>query len=310
MKKVLVTGASGFVGSCLTRRLVSEGHDIHILVRASTDPWRLSDIRKNISEHSVDLRDSERLDKVVADIRPAVTYHCATYGGFSDQRDTRSILESNIIGTANLLKACERTGFEYFVNTGSSSEYGIKSKPMREEDVPEPREDYGVSKAAATMFCRAESLAKQLPVVTLRLFSPFGPWDDPRRLIPYVIKSCLTGGTPGLSSPDSVRDFIFIDDVIDAYVSVIRQPFRGEVINIGTGRQHSIGEVAAVIRSLVADCPEPTWGAVEKRRPEPSVWTANIDRANALFSWKPSIPFTEGLERTVAWMKNNLHLYP
>lgn len=308
--RVLVTGTTGFVGSCLSRRFLELGHEVHSFTRTSSDPWRLADIKKNIVEHVADLRDEETVSRAVENIRPQVVYHCATYGGFADQKDTTGILESNFLGTVNLLKACEKTGFEYFVNTGSSSEYGIKSHPMEEGDVLEPIGDYGVSKAAATLFCRSEGTSKRLPIVTLRLFSPFGPWDDPKRLIPYVIKSFLRNEAPQLASPAAVRDYLFIDDVLDAYVAVIKQPFFGEIFNIGSGEQHPIGEVVTMVKDLLQAGAEPVWGAVGKQRPEPGLWVAEIGKAGQKIHWKPSTSLKSGLEQTTAWIKNNLNFYP
>ena len=308
--RVLITGATGFVGSCLARRLLREGHNVHVFIRKESNTWRLEDIRKNITEHRVDLRDAALVDETVGKIMPQVIYHLATYGGFAGQKDATSILESNFLGTVNLLRACEQTGFDYFVNTGSSSEYGIKSKPMEELDILEPLEAYGVSKSASTLFCQSEGTAKKLPIVTLRLFSPFGPWDDQKRLIPYLIKSILRGEAPKLSTPESVRDYIFIDDVLDAYTAVVEQTFYGEIFNIGSGTQHTIGAVVAATRGILQKGPEPVWGSVQKLRPEPAVWVANVDKARQKFKWKPSATLKGGLEQTIAWMKNNLSLYP
>ncbi len=308
--KVLVTGTTGFIGSNLSRRLLELGYEVHSFKRSSSDIWRLVDVRKNIIEHVVDLRDADAVGRNVEKIRPQVVYHCATYGGFADQKDTTAILESNFLGTVNLLKACERVGFDYFVNTGSSSEYGIKSHPMDEGDTLEPNGDYGVSKAAATLFCQSEGRGKQLPIATLRLFSPFGSWDDPKRLIPYIIKSFLRNETPQLTSPASVRDFIFIDDILDAYLAVVKQPFFGEVFNIGSGTQHSIGEVVTLVKGLFQTGIEPAWGTVDKQRQEPGLWVAKNEKAHTKMKWTPSTSLKSGLEQTVAWIKNNLNLYP
>ena len=181
---------------------------------------------------------------------------------------------------------------------------------MEELDILEPLEAYGVSKSASTLFCQSEGTAKKLPIVTLRLFSPFGPWDDQKRLIPYLIKSILRGEAPKLSTPESVRDYIFIDDVLDAYTAVVEQTFYGEIFNIGSGTQHTIGAVVAATRGILQKGPEPVWGSVQKLRPEPAVWVANVDKARQKFSWKPAATLKGGLEQTIAWMKNNLSLYP
>jgi nucleoside-diphosphate-sugar epimerase len=308
--RVLITGASGFVGSCLARRLLREEHSVHVFIRKGSNTWRLEDIRKDITEHRVDLRDAALVEQTVGKIMPQIIYHLATYGGFAGQKDVMSILGSNFLGTVNLLRACEQTGFDYFVNTGSSSEYGIKSRPMVESDILEPIEAYGVSKSASTLFCQSEGAMKKLPIVTLRLFSPYGPWDDPKRLIPYLIKSILRGEAPTLSTPESVRDYIFIDDVLNAYTAVVDHPFYGEVFNIGSGTQHTVGAIVAAAKGILRNGPEPVWGSVEKQRPEPSSWVANVDKARKKFNWKPSTMLKEGLEQTITWMKSNLSLYP
>jgi len=308
--KVLVTGTTGFVGACLTRRLVELGYEVHAFKRISSNPWRLVDMRKHFIEHVVDLRSADAVGRVVDKIRPQVVYHCATYGGFADQRDSAAIFESNLFGTINLLRACERVGFDYFVNTGSSSEYGIKAHPMDEGEALEPNGDYGVSKAAATLFCQSEGISKQLPIATLRLFSPFGPWDDPKRLIPYVLKSFLRNEAPQLTSPNSVRDFIFIDDILDAYIAVVKKAFFGEVFNIGSGIQYPIGEVVTIVKDLLHASAEPVWGAVSKQRQEPCLWVARNDKACKKLNWNPSTSLKTGLQRTAAWLQHNLHLYP
>lgn len=307
--KVLVTGATGFVGACLVRHLVKTGSDVHIFSRKESNKWRIVDILNQLTDHEVDLRKSSSVEHAVMAIRPKIIYHLATYGGFADQRDADAIFESNFMGTVNLLRSCEKTGFDCFVNTGSSSEYGIKSKPMEESDVLEPLGDYGVSKAASTLYCKSEAIGKRLPIVTLRLFSPFGPWDDPKRLIPYVIKSFLRGDRPELSTPQSVRDFVFIDDIIAAYSAVVKKPFSGEAFNIGSGNQTAIGDVASALQDIVGIGLTPLWKTREPQRPEPSMWVANIRKAETKLGWQPSITLRDGLERTVAWMRNNLGFY-
>lgn len=311
MIKVLVTGATGFVGSCLARRLVHMNYDVHVFTRGKSNKWRIADLLGRVTDHEVDLRDAGMVKNTVAHIRPGIIYHLATYGGFAAQKDTSVIMESNFMATVNLLSACERIGFDCFINTGSSSEYGIKPGPMGESDVLEPVGDYGVSKAAAALFCRSRALEKGLPVITLRLFSPYGPWDDPRRLIPYVIKSLLRGETPKLSTPKSVRDFIYIDDVLDVFFKVIKAPLPGgKIFNVGTGVQYSIGEVVSMITKIVGNGLEPVWGRVNSQRPEPDYWVADIGKAGRELGWWPSTSLGAGLTKTFQWFKENLDLCP
>lgn len=309
--KVLVTGATGFVGSCLTRRLVELNYDVHIFTRSKSNKWRIADLLGRVAEHEVDLRDADSVEKVVAKIAPTIICHLATYGGFAFQKEPSVVIESNLIGTVNLLTAIEKTGFDCFINTGSSSEYGIKLAPMSESDILEPVGAYGVSKAAATLFCRSMAIERGLPVATLRLFSPYGPWDDPKRLIPYVIKSFLRGESPLLAAPQACRDFVYIDDVLDVYLKVIKKPIPGgEIFNVGSGRQYSIGEVVSMVAKIIGNGLEPMWGKVKNQRPEPCSWVADIGKTKTQLSWSPETSFFEGLKKTTAWIKEKLELYP
>lgn len=307
----LVTGASGFVGAVLTRRLVEQGREVHLFVRRESNLWRLKDILANVITHEVDLRDAATVERCVAEIRPSVIYHMATNGAFSNQRDCTTIFAANFSGTQNLLKACEQVGFDCFINTGSSSEYGIKTVPMHEKDILEPMGYYGVSKASTTLLCSSEAVQKNLPVVTLRLFSPYGPWDDPKRFIPYVIKSLLRGEAPLLSTPESVRDYVYIDDVVDLYLKVsAKQYLPGEIINVGSGVQSSLGDVVTVLEDVIGNGVEPVWGSVPIQRPEPQCWVADINKAQRHLGWQPSIHLAAGLRNTVAWVREHLDCYP
>ena len=301
---ILVTGATGFVGSALTRRLSAEGREVHVMVRQGADLRRIAGL-PGVILHEGDLRDAGWVIKVVTGIHPRVVYHCAVYGGFSFQEDRRAIFDTNLIGTVNLLQACEQVGFDRFVNTGSSSEYGIKDTPMRESDLPEPRGDYGVAKCAATLYCRSEGLLKGLPIVNIRLFSPYGPWDAPRRFIPAAIRTLLAGKTLVLSTPHAVRDYLYIDDVVDLYrLATGRSLPPGEILNCGSGQQVSISEVAECICEITGG-PRPVFGDDEPRRTEPEHWVADIDKARELLGWTPQFGLADGLSRTVAWMREH-----
>ena len=153
-KKVLITGATGFIGANLVRRAILAGADVSIITRKSSDTWRIMDKLECVSQ-----------------------YHSAAYGGNPAQKDIWNIIESNYIGTVNLVNACKKVDFELLVNTGSSSEYGIKALPIGEEDLLEPVNDYRVSKSAATLYSQFAARSEKIPIVILRLFSPYGCYE-------------------------------------------------------------------------------------------------------------------------------------
>jgi nucleoside-diphosphate-sugar epimerase len=309
-RKILITGSTGFIGANIVRRFIKIGAEVHILSRTTSNKWRIKDILKDINEYCVDLLDYEKLEAIILDIEPEIIFHTVVYGGYPFQKDIKKIIGSNFIGTINLVNACKKVDFELLVNTGSSSEYGIKSKPMDEEDISEPVNDYGVSKAAATLYCQAVSRREKRPIVTLRLFSPYGYYEEQTRLIPSVVVSCLRGRNPEISSPNSVRDFIFIEDVIDAYIRVIEtSDIGGEIFNIGYGEQHSVGEVVNKIDELTGNNVRPVWVSVPKRANEPDVWQADVTKAKDILKWEPKYSLEEGLAKTIKWFRENMILY-
>ena len=308
--KVLITGSTGFIGANLVRTFLKIGAEIHILTRTTSNKWRINDILKDVTEYCVDLLDHKKLESIILDIAPEIIFHTAIYGGYPFQKDIKKIIESNFIGTVNLVNACKKVDFELFVNIGSSSEYGIKSRPMTEGDILEPVNDYEVSKAAATLYCQAVARREKIPIATLRLFSPYGYYEEPTRLIPSVVVSCLKGRNPEVSSPNSVRDFIFIEDVIDAYMKVIgTSDIGGEIFNIGYGEQHSVGEVVNMIVELTGNNVRPGWGSVPKRANEPNVWQADVTKAKDILKWEPKYSLEEGLAKTIKWFRENMILY-
>lgn len=310
-KKILITGATGFVGANLVRYFLKKGADISILKRRQSNLWRISDITSHISIHNVDLLDYSKVNNTLKRIKPDVIFHAATYGGHVSQDNVSQILKTNFDGTVNLLNACLKNEFGLFVNTGSSSEYGIKNFPMQETDMLAPITPYGVSKASASIYCQYAAKKHGLPIVTLRLFSPYGYYEEPTRLIPSVIVDCLKGENPKVSSTHPVRDFIFIEDIIDAYVKVIetKKEMQGEIFNIGYGRQHSVGEIVLRIIELTGNRVKPEWKSITNPRVEPITWVADISKAKKILNWQPRYDFEKGLKKTINWFKNNNRFY-
>ena len=308
-RKVLVTGATGFVGACLTRRLVEHSADVHILTRPSSNRWRIRDLMSNLYVYEVDLRDAGPLKAILTRIRPEVTFHCATYGGLPVQQDATQIMETNVFGTWNLLAGLASVGCGCLIQMGSSSEYGLKSHPMREDDSLEPVSVYGASKAATSLLCQAMAHQGNFPAVTLRLFSPFGYYEEPTRLVPYVIDRCLRGLEPALTDGTAVRDFTFVEDVIDACLLVgSRNPICSGVFNVATGMQHSVRDIVDKIVVLSGARVTPKWGVLPPRPLEPTTWVADISKVKQVFGWFPKYTVDEGLHLTIEWHRRRLAL--
>lgn len=307
-KVVLITGATGFIGANLARRCVELGAEVHIFTRATSRTWRIAELPNGVTNRHVDLLSYEETGKAVSQIQPRIIFHTATYGGYPLQKETGDILRTNVMGTANLVTACSMAKFDLFVNTGSSSEYGIKPHSISEDELLEPANAYGVAKAAASLFCQMKAVTENLPIVTLRLFSPYGYYEEPSRLVPSAIVPILRGENPKFSCPDSVRDFVFIEDVVNSYVKTVENKHRiqGKIFNIGYGRQHSVRDVVSTVIKLTGERVTPQWGAVPNARREPTIWQADISRAREYLGWRPEHDLTAGLAKTIAWFRNNM----
>ena len=309
-EKVFITGATGFIGSNLVRRYLEQGAEVFINVRKTSDTWRIKDILHDVNVMPVDITEYEKLKSAVKQVQPDFIFHTATYGGNANQKNTEKIIETNITGTVNLLRSCRNINISLFVNTGTSSEYGLKDSAMTESCLLEPVTEYGVSKAAATLFCQTSAITDNLPVITLRLFSPFGRYEQKSRLVPSVILAALQKINPKISSREFVRDFIYIDDVLDAYEAVtnLRNP-HGEIFNIGSGKQHSVGEVVDIIIGLLGDEVTHDVGIPQAWKNEPAFWQADIQKARSELYWEPEYSLKNGLAATIDWFKMNMGLY-
>jgi nucleoside-diphosphate-sugar epimerase len=305
-KRALVTGGTGFVGANLVRHLLQHGHDVGLLVRETHDPWRLEDIADRVRWIRAGLDDSAGLESAVSGFKPHWVFHLAAHGAYSWQTDAVTILKTNVVGTANLLAACLKTGFEAFVNTGSSSEYGLKDHAPREDEALEPNSTYAVAKAAATMHCAQTGRATGAKIATLRLYSAYGPWEEPKRFIPQLVARGLEGALPPLASPETARDYVYVTDVCNAYVEVAsghHEP--GKIYNVGTGMQTTLRQAVALARRVLGISLEPSWGTMPDRGWDTDTWVADASSLRQDLGWRPKHDLEKGLRLTAEWLRAN-----
>lgn len=301
---VLVTGGAGFVGACTVGELVRRGHRVHVLLHPQSDLWRLCSVLGRIHVHHADICDAPAVREIVRNTQPRAVVHLATHGAYEHQADAAAILQTNILGTHHLLEACADTTVAVFVNAGSSSEYGFKTQRMRETDWLEPNSVYAVGKAAQTHLCQLIGQRVSFGVVVFRLFSAYGPWEEPTRLMPTLLRRARAGLPLEMVAPRIVRDFVYVDDVVDALVNFAPlAKLRGEVINLGSGIETSLQEVVSTVQQLVGNRSEVRWGAMPARAWDNTCWVADVSRAAALLDWRPRHTLRQGLARMAAWME-------
>lgn len=295
------------MGANLARRLVRDGYEVHVLLRPGHADWRLQAIADDIVAHAVALADSVGVRRVLGEVGPRCVFHLAVHGAYPTQRDSRAIIETNVAATVSLIDACLDAGVETIVNTGSSSEYGFKDHAAHEDELIEPNSLYAVTKAAATLYCRfrARDLNRRIP--TLRLYSVYGPYEEPTRLIPTLIVNGLSGRFPPLASPATARDFVHVDDVVDSYLRVVSAPLPdpGAIYNVGTGVQASLRQVVEEMGRQLKISDRPRWGSLAARAWDTTVWRADISRTQADLGWQPRYTLSAGLGNTIEWFRSN-----
>lgn len=308
--KVFITGISGFVGANLARRLLSLGHEVHGIVRPDKNPWRLIDISDDMVLHRQDLLDRDKLHATLMAERPEVLYHLAVYGAYPSQKDANLILRTAVMGTLDMLTAAKAAEVGMVVNTGSSSEYGTKDHPMREDEIVEPSSYYAIGKVAATHLGQYLARAEKLPVITVRPFSVYGPYEEPGRLVPTVIGKALDNEDMPLADPATARDFIYVDDVVEGLIAAsTRADLSGEVFNLGSGRQEKLESLVGTVVRVTGSTSKILWGAYPPGPFDTSVWVADMSKAKEKLFYQARTPLAEGLSKTVEWFRKHRRFY-
>lgn len=307
MTRALITGGTGFIGANLARRLLAEGCEVHLIVRPGFHDWRIRSVEKDLQLRAAAVEDAEGVAKAVSAVRPEAVFHLAAHGAYPHQTDRRRIFDTNLLGTRNVVTAALDAGVGSIVVAGSSSEYGRLSKPHSETDTPHPESDYARTKAAATAWCEWKARETNAVVTTLRLYSVYGPWEEPTRLIPRLIAEGRRGKWPVLANPATARDFVYVDDALEAFLLAAKaKPERfGAVYNVGTGRQTTLAEAAQAARELFDLPAEPRWGEMPDRIWDTACWVADNRLIQEDLGWWPQTEFREGLRKTLAWYESN-----
>jgi len=303
--RFLVTGAAGFIGASLVRRLLEQGGDVTVFLQDATDPWRLKEILPQVRVVKGDVADPAAAAKAVAASTPDAVYHLAAHGAYESQKDADRILRTNLMGTWAMLEACHSSPVRLFVHAGSSSEYGFKKEPMRETDLLQPNSVYAVGKAAATHLCSYTATKSKFAIVTCRLFSVYGPWEEPTRLVPTILRRCLQNQPLEMVPRETARDLVFVDDILDAFLRWDGlASLSGEVLNLGTGRQTTMGEFVDAALELTGSKSEVKWGAMAPRIWDSFTWVSDPAKARQKLGWQATHALRDGLRKTLDWRRS------
>ena len=318
-KKVLVTGAGGFIGSHLTERLAAEGAQVRAFVRYTGRGeignlrWVQPNLLTKIELVRGDLRDVEAVREAVKNMD--MVFHLGALIAIPySYIHPREVIETNVIGTLNVLMAAKEYATARVVNTSTSEVYGTaRYAPIDEQHPLQGQSPYSASKIGADKIAQSFNLAFNLPVVTLRPFNTYGPRQSARAVIPTIISQVLTCNKIHLGSLTPVRDFTFVSDTVEGFLLAASvDEAVGKEVHLGTGEAVTIGDLAHKIFSLLEKSPQITTDE-ERLRPQKSEvmkLLATNDYAKQLLGWEPKVSLESGLQKVIEWVSAHLDLFP
>lgn len=302
-----MTGATGFIGSHLSARLVHEGAAVHAFVRPNGDRSRLSALSGAMRFWEGDITDPVSLHAAFAGAEPDVVIHLAAdtqvrrlgHGWAGVDRSIRV----NLQGTMMVLQATLEAGYpaSTFIRAGGLEEYGDGPTPYREDQREQPISPYSASQVAATHYCEMMQRGTDTRIVTLRPALVYGPGQSNDFFIPSLITSCLRGIDFDMSAGIQRRDLLYIDDLIDAFLFALTGRTAQGIINVGHGVEHSIRDVAELIVRLTGTTARLRIGSRPERERDLQHLVTTTGRAEKLLGWRAQVELPEGIARTIRW---------
>ncbi len=316
-RRVLVTGAGGFIGSHLAERVAQLGARTRCFLRYNSQGslgWlSASPLRSEMEIIHGDIRDGESVFNAAKDVD--IIFHLAALIGIPySYNSPRSYVQTNIEGTLNVLESARRLGTERLVCTSTSEVYGsAQYVPIDESHVLQGQSPYSATKIGADKIAESYHLSFGLPVSIARPFNTYGPHQSGRAVIPTIVTQALAQPSVKLGNVHTTRDFNFVSDTVEGFIAIAETPATiGKTLNIGSGTETSIRELIGMILELTGTKCEID---LEQARVRPEA--SEVDRLcanslllNQLTGWAPTVSLRDGLKRTIEWIGQNLELYP
>ena len=300
---ILLTGATGFLGSHILDKLVKNGYNVAILKRSWSDTWRINHLLSQIKVFNLDLTS---LEEVFQSIRPEYIIHLATsYSKFDSDADLDSMHKANVLFPVELLEVGVRHGLKGFINTGTFFEYDCSQQPVNEDSPISSFNLYAQTKLDFELILK--SYAGQININTFRLFSPYGERDN-NKLIPMLIQKALSKQEIQLSDGMQKLDFIYAVDVANAYMKALKVMFLKEelgsynIYNLGSGIPTSVREVVSVIEQNLGEHLNVAWG--EPSTIDIPIAYADIFKIKKELLWTPGYSIHQGIANTIDFYRN------
>jgi UDP-glucose 4-epimerase len=311
VKRVLVTGGTGFIGSHLIRQLIGGGEaEVHVLTRPVSNLLRIEEVLPQITLWHGDLVDAGSVKQCVDAVRPELIFHLG--GHTAGRRWSQNLAELdesiavNLHGTLNLVRALQASAQppSGFIRAGGLAEYGDASAPFDEDQRERPISAYGASQVATTMFLSALSPQLSFPAITLRFAAVYGPGRNQDFFLPSLIVRCLEGRDFEMTAGEQPWDLVYIDDAVDALLLASSQAIApGEVINIGSGCARTLREIAELVVRKIGGPGRLRLGAISVAAGDPRELYCRVEKAHSMLGWRPQVDLDTGLDRTIEWYR-------
>ncbi len=301
-KKMLVVGGTGFIGFHLCKFFLKK--NIKIFSLSLSKPKKIRRL-KNVTYLRADISKKKDLN-ILKKYNFNYIINC---GGYVDHFNKVKTYNSHYKGLTNLVEIFRRKGISTFVQIGSGNEYGKVNSPHKEIFTCKPKSAYARSKLLATNFLLKEYKTNYFPSVILRLYQVYGPYQDNNRFISFIINSCIKNNRFPCSEGTQLRDFLYVDDAVNAVSKCINNnKAYGKIINIGYGKTSQLRQIIFKIRNYI-NKGHPNFGEIKMRKDENISIFPKIVEARKILKWKPLISFKKGLEKTINFYKRNNLVY-
>ncbi len=301
MKRILVTGGSGFIGAATVRQLVAEGHSVALLLRKTSSTKRIDDILDRVTVIYGDMQNIEASRDAIAEFSPDVIAHLAWLGVKGVERNSPEQV-GNVFASVALYRLGHEIGVRRFVGLGSQAEYGPYPHRIDESVPTKPTTTYGAAKLATYHLIDRMADMDGISFAWLRVFSTYGPGDDPSWLIPYMSMRLIAGERPSLTAGEQIWDYLFVEDAAAAVVATLNSDACG-VFNLGSGQAYSLRQIITNIRDLIDPGLPLGFGEMPYRPDQVMHLEADISALVESTGWKPAMPLKKGLTLTIEWFK-------
>ena len=303
--RCLITGATGLIGSHLVRLLLEHDVQVGVLIRPTSNPWRIKDILHRLYTITGDLVTIEETGTAIRDFAPDTVFHLGWHGVGNRYRNDPAQVTQNLHGSLKLLQLAHEAGCQRWVGLGSQAEYEPVNRVITEDMPTRPVTIYGVVKLCVGLLSQKLCETYGIGFTWLRLLAAYGPMDDAEHLVSRVTLALLRKEKPALTPGEQKWDYLYVEDVARAIWQTATNPAAQGVFNLGSGEAYTVKSIVERIRDMIDPSLPIGFGEVPYRPDQVMHLEADISRLRQVTGWSPQISLDEGLRRTVDWFKEN-----